>query len=95
MPKPATKEDLFENGTNPLGNKETGQLRSFIERVEKLAEERQAVSDDIKEVYAEAKGAGLDPKAMKKIVAIRKMDREKWQAQQDIVDKYLISLGLL
>ena len=49
-------------------------LRAFIERVEKLEEEKRAIADDIKEVYAEAKGNGFDPKVMRKIVSLRRMD---------------------
>lgn len=95
MPKAATKEDLFEHDPTHLGNEATGHLRAFIERVEKLEEEKKAIADDIKEVYGEAKGTGFDVKIMRKIVAIRKLDREKWEAEEQVRDLYLASLGLL
>jgi uncharacterized protein (UPF0335 family) len=93
MPKAAKVEDLFD-GTH-LGNKQVGQLRSLIERVEKLDEERKALADDIKEIFGEAKGSGFDVKAMRKIVAIRKKDRDKWREEQEQLDLYLKALGLL
>lgn len=95
MPKAATKEDLFEHDPTHLGNAQTGHLRAFIERVKKLEEEKKAIADDIKEVYGEAKGTGFDVKIMRKIVAIRKMDRKKWEVEEQVRDLYLASLGLL
>lgn len=95
MPKAAKKEDLFEHDPTHLGNAQTGHLRAFIERVEKLEEEKKAIADDVKEVYSEAKGAGFDVKIMRKIVAIRKLDREKWKAEEQVRDLYLSALGLL
>lgn len=93
MPHAAAKEDLFD--PTHLGNEATGALRTYLERIERLAEEKQAIADDIKEVYSEAKGGGFDVKQMRRLVAIRKMDREKWEAEQQVLDLYLHSLGLL
>lgn len=90
----AAKEDLFEHDTTHLGNEKTGHLRAFIERIERLNEEKQALAVDIREVFGEAKGTGFDVKQMRKIIAIRKMDREKYEAEQAVLDIYLISLGL-
>jgi uncharacterized protein (UPF0335 family) len=77
-----------------VGHNSNAHLRAFIERVEKLAEEKQALADDIKEVYGEAKGTGFDTKAMRKIVAIRKKDRDKWREEEEILETYLIALGM-
>jgi uncharacterized protein (UPF0335 family) len=71
-----------------------GHLRSFIERVEKLEEEKKALSDDIKDVYAEAKGNGFDVKILRKIVSMRRQDREKRREEQEILDLYLAALGM-
>ena len=71
------------------------QLRSFIERIERLEEEKKAIADDIKDVYGEAKGTGFDPKIMKKVIAIRKQDRDERAEQEAILDTYLIALGML
>ncbi len=71
-----------------------GHLRSFIERVEKLEEEKKALSDDIKDVYAEAKGNGFDVKILRKIVSMRRQDRDKRREEQEILDLYLAALGM-
>jgi uncharacterized protein (UPF0335 family) len=70
------------------------QLRAFIERIERLEEEKKAISDDIKEVYAEAKGTGFDAKVMRQIVRIRKQDRNERAEQEAILDLYLHALGM-
>lgn len=69
-------------------------LQAFIDRIEKLDEERKAISDDIKDVYAEAKGTGFDPKMIRKIVSIRKMDKHKRAEEAEILDLYLAALGM-
>ena len=68
-------------------------LRSFIERVERLEEEKAAIANDVKEVYAEAKGEGYDVKILRQIVRIRKMDRAERQEQEALLDLYLTALG--
>ncbi|MEY2882393.1 MAG: hypothetical protein RL490_117 [Pseudomonadota bacterium] len=70
------------------------QLRLFIERIESLEEERQGISDDIKDVYAEAKGTGFDTKTMKKIIALRKLDASSRQEADALLDTYRTALGL-
>ncbi len=70
-------------------------LRAFIERIEKLEEEKRAIADDIKEVYAEAKGNGFDAKVMRKIVSLRRMDIEKRKEEETILDLYLNALGMI
>lgn len=71
------------------------QLRAFVERIERLEEEKRAIAEDIKEVYAEAKGNGFDTKTMRKVVALRKMDAAERQEQEAILDLYLEALGML
>lgn len=68
-------------------------LRAFIERIERLEEEKRAIADDIKEVYAEAKGTGYDAKILRKIVSLRRMDRQKRQEEEEILSLYLEALG--
>ncbi|HTO41945.1 MAG TPA: DUF2312 domain-containing protein [Rhizomicrobium sp.] len=70
------------------------QLRSFIERIERLEEERAALSADIKEVYSEAKGTGFDTKAMRAVIRLRKLDTADRQEQEAILDLYLSALGM-
>jgi len=71
-----------------------GHLRAFIERIERLEEEKKALAEDIKDVYAEAKGNGFDVKIMRKIVSIRKQDREKRREEEEILDLYMAALGI-
>lgn len=71
-----------------------GHLRAFIERIETLEEEKKARADDIKEVYGEAKGTGFDVKIVRKIVAIRKMDRDRRREEEETLDLYQSALGM-
>lgn len=70
------------------------QLKAFIERIERMEEEKRAISDDIKDIYAEAKGNGFDTKVMKQIVKIRKQDRNERAEMEAILDLYMHSLGM-
>ena len=69
-------------------------LISFIERVERLEEEKAATMEDIKEVYAESKGVGFDTKTIRKIIALRKMDSEKRSEEQSILQLYASAIGM-
>jgi uncharacterized protein (UPF0335 family) len=71
-----------------------GELRAFIERIERLEEEKAGIMDDIKEVIGEAKGRGYDTKAIRTIVKIRKQDAEERAEEESILDTYLIALGM-
>jgi uncharacterized protein (UPF0335 family) len=70
-----------------------GHLKAFIERIERLEEEKKAIADDIKDVYAEAKGNGYDVKIMRKVVSLRKQDANKRREEEEILDLYLSALG--
>jgi len=70
-----------------------GQLRALVERIERLEEEKKALGDDVKEIYTEAKGNGFDVKIIRKVVAVRKQDRDKRRAQEEVLDLYLAALG--
>lgn len=87
-------KDPLEYDTTHLGNAETGTLRAFIERVERLEEKKKALADDIKDVYAEAKGSGFNTKIIRKIVSIRKQDRDKRREEEEILELYLAALGM-
>jgi uncharacterized protein (UPF0335 family) len=71
-----------------------GQLRAFIERIERLEEEKKTISDDIKEVFAEAKGTGFDIKALRTIIRLRKKDPSERQEEEAIIDLYMAALGM-
>lgn len=71
------------------------QLRAIIERIERLEEEKKAISDDIRDVYAEAKGNGFDVKVLRTIVRMRKQDAEERAEHETILETYLQALGML
>ena len=71
------------------------QLKSFIERIERLEDEKRALGEDIKEVYAEAKGSGFEPKIMRQIIKIRRMDKEEHDEQVTLLDLYKRALSML
>jgi uncharacterized protein (UPF0335 family) len=72
----------------------SGQLRSFIERIERLEEDKKTILEDIKDVYAEAKATGFDTKVMRQVIRIRKQDKAERQEQEAILDLYLAALGM-
>ena len=72
-----------------------GQLRAFIERIERLEEEKKTIADDIKEVYAEMKGTGFDTKAVRSIIRLRKQDQAERQEAEAILDLYMAALGMV
>jgi uncharacterized protein (UPF0335 family) len=71
-----------------------GQLRAFIERVERLEEEKKTIAEDIKEVFAEMKGTGFDTKAVRTIIRLRKKDQAERQEEEAILDLYKAALGM-
>lgn len=70
------------------------ELRLLIERIERLEEEKKAISDDVKDVYAEAKARGYDAKAMRKILQIRRKRKEEYQEEEAILETYMAALGM-
>jgi uncharacterized protein (UPF0335 family) len=72
-----------------------GQLRSVIERIERLEEEKKATAEQIKEVYAEAKSSGFDAKTIRKVVSLRKKPTEERQEEEALLDLYLSALGMV
>jgi len=71
------------------------QLRLFIERIERMEEDKKGIADDIKDVYAEAKGTGFDTKTMKAIIRLRKMEKAARQEAEALLDVYKTALGLV
>ncbi len=71
-----------------------GQLRAFIERIERLEEDKKTVAEDIKEVYAEMKGTGFDTKAVRTIIRLRKKDQAERQEEESILELYMNALGM-
>lgn len=88
--KKALKQKEDSNVTDISGNR----LKSFIERVERLEEEKKALAEDIRDVYSEAKGTGFEPKIMRKIVSLRKANLEKRREEQELLDLYMAAIGM-
>lgn len=70
------------------------QLRSYIERIERLEEEKAALAADIREIFSEAKGNGFDVKIMRQIIRLRKLDREDHQEQEELLQLYQHAIGM-
>jgi uncharacterized protein (UPF0335 family) len=81
-------EDVSASGIS------AGQLRAFVERIERLEEEKKEVAEQIKEVYAEAKGTGFDTKILRKVISLRKKDAEERQEEEYLLETYLTALGM-
>lgn len=96
MPK-ATKDDTFDVSdeaiAKTLGGNAQSQLRSIIERVERLETEKAEIAEQIKEVKSEAKGNGFDVKTINKVIRIRKQDRAKRQEEEALLETYLLATG--
>ncbi|HVF37651.1 MAG TPA: DUF2312 domain-containing protein [Sphingomicrobium sp.] len=76
------------------GNVAADQLRLFIERIERLEEEKKGIADDVKDVYAEAKANGYDTKTMRRVVALRKMEKHTRDEMDALLETYRNALGL-
>ncbi|NEK17449.1 DUF2312 domain-containing protein [Rhizobium leguminosarum] len=75
-------------------NVAAAELRAFIERIERLEEEKQTIAEDIKEVFGEAKGRGYDTKVMKTVIRLRKKDANERLEEESILQTYLAALGM-
>lgn len=78
-----------------VGGLAADRLQSIVQRIERLEEEKRALAEDIKEVYAEAKGNGFDSKILRQVIKLRKMERADRQEQEALLDLYLQALGML
>ena len=85
--------EIGHNSGDVLNQTAQGRLRTIIDRVERLETDKADLMNDIKEVYAEAKGEGFDAKIIRKIVRLRKMDKAKRDEEQALIDLYLSAIG--
>lgn len=90
MPSALEKDDE----TSDVGGVAGKRLKSFLDRVERLEEEKKGLADDIKDIYAEAKGVGFDVKTMRKILKLRKMETEKRREEEELLELYKAAIGL-
>ncbi|TGT90899.1 MULTISPECIES: DUF2312 domain-containing protein [unclassified Mesorhizobium] len=93
MPYPKNSDD--DDITETSQTVAAGQLRALIERIERLEEEKKTIADDIKEIYAEAKGTGFDTAAIRVLVRLRKKDQAERQEAEAILDLYKAALGMV
>jgi uncharacterized protein (UPF0335 family) len=77
-----------------VGGVSSAQLKSFVERIERLEEEKAAVAEQVREVYGEAKGMGFDIKIIRQVLKIRKMEAQERFEQEELLDLYLTALGM-
>jgi uncharacterized protein (UPF0335 family) len=80
---------------SPAARFSKDQLKAIIERIERMEEEKKTISDDIRDIYAEAKGGGYDVKALRTIVRMRKQDASERAEQETILETYMQALGML
>lgn len=91
MSSAANKKEVPENDVGGVAGK---RLNSFLDRIERLEEEKKGLADDIKDIYAEAKGVGFDTKTMRKLVRLRKMETEKRREEEELLELYKAAIGL-
>lgn len=94
MSKPGIGHNSKDDVTETSQTVAAGHLRALIERIERLEEEKKTIADDIKEVYAEAKGTGFDTKAIRTIIRMRKKDTAELQEEMSILELYGTALGM-
>jgi len=92
MPATASASVAKESGAHHFAK---DQLKAFVERVERLEEEKKAIADDIRDVYAEAKGNGYDVKVLRTVVRLRKQDKHERAEHEAILETYLHALGMI
>jgi uncharacterized protein (UPF0335 family) len=95
MPATQTSASTKPDREMPATKFAKNQLKAIIERIERLEEEKKTISDDIRDVYAEAKGNGFDVKALRTIVRLRKQDANERAEEETILETYMLALGML
>lgn len=92
---PGIGHNSGEDEAKDVGGVAGKRLKAFIDRIERLTEEKQGIADDIKDIYAEAKGVGFDAKTIRKIVKLKKMDAEKRREEDELLELYCSAIGLI
>lgn len=86
--------DQQDNTANDSGGVSGQRLKAFIERIERLEAEKAALAEDVKDIFAESKAVGFDTKTMRKVIRLRKMDKEKRQEEEELLELYKSAIGL-
>jgi uncharacterized protein (UPF0335 family) len=95
VPRPERTIPFEGPAMSDVGGIAADRLKSFIERIERLEEEKAGIAGDIKDVYAEAKGTGFDAKIIRQIIRLRKMEQDDRREQEELLDLYKQALGML
>jgi uncharacterized protein (UPF0335 family) len=97
MAETGSAASAFSEGSlrSAAGTAASKQLKSFVERIERLEEEKKGIADDIRDVFAEAKGQGFDTKIMRQVIRLRKKDTAERQEEEALLDLYLHALGMI
>ena len=83
-----------DNESADVGGVAGKRLKSFLERIERLEEEKKGLAEDMKEVYSEAKGVGFDVKIMRRVIKLRKMEPDKRREEDELLDLYMAAIGM-
>ena len=89
-----TDTSTADTTTSDVGGIAADRLRSFVERVERLEEEKKGIQDDIKDVYLEAKGTGFDVPVLRAVIRLRKKAKEERQEEEELLELYKMALGM-
>lgn len=92
--KKANFRDQQDTTANDTGGVSGQRLKAFIERIERLEAEKTALAEDVKDIFAESKAVGFDTKTMRKVIRLRKMDKEKRQEEEELLELYKSAIGL-
>lgn len=95
MPKDAAARKEQDDEVKDVAGVAGQRLKSLIERIERLEDEKKGLADDVKDVYAEAKGVGFEPKIIKRIIKIKAMDAQKRQEEDELLELYKSAIGLV
>ncbi len=87
--------DDEEQGNAAPANVSGARLKSFLERIERIEEEKKALAEDIRDIYSEAKSTGFEPKIMRKIISLRKTNLEKRREERELLDLYMSAIGMV
>lgn len=90
----ANVKSIDESQTKDVGGVAGARLKTLVERIERLEEEKSSIGSDIKDVYGEAKSTGFDVKTLRKLIRLRKMDEEKRREEDELLDLYRAAIGL-
>ena len=94
MAQPSAANDASTTEEKDIGGVSGKRLRGYLDRIERLEEEKKGIADDIKDIYAEAKGVGFDAKILRKVYMLRKMNTDKRREEEELLELYKAAVGI-